>query len=173
MPTPEARREERKKFDRHEAYVYFHIGVVLVALGIVLSKVPSTGVVAALSWDTQQMLGWCMMLGSGSAIIGMSWGSRLFLRDTEEHPMDLRYPYAFGLGGLIGVGISMWAYFVVIFLNSTVVGTLGGGLTLAFGAMSIHLSWRFFHQIVERTRMRNVLTRRAIRHRDGREEPTP
>ena len=173
MPTPEARWEERKKFDRHEAYVYFHLGVFLVALGIVLSRAPNTGAVAALSWDTQQMLGWCMMLGSCSAIIGMLMGTRVFRRDTLDHPLDLRYPYAFGLGGLLGVGISMWSYFIVILLNSTAIGTLGGGLTVAFGAMSVHLSGRFAHQIVVRTRMRNVLTRRAIRDRDGREEPTP
>jgi hypothetical protein len=172
VPTPEARREERRKFDHHEAYVYFHIGVLLVALGITLSGAPSTGAVAALSWNTQQLLGMCMLIGSLSAIIGMCTGLRWFRQDTEEHPLDLRYPYAWGVGGLVGVGVSMWAYFVAILLNSTVVGTLSGGLTLAFGAMSLHLSVRFTRQIVVRTKMRSVLTRRAIRERDGEEEQT-
>jgi hypothetical protein len=169
VPTPEARREERRKFDRHDTYVWFHIGVWLVALGILLAGGPTSGAIAALSWDTQQMLGLCMLLGSGSAILGIVMGTRVFRRDTVERPLDLRYPYAFGLGGLIGVGASMWAYFLAIFLNSTVVGTLSGGLTLAFGAMSLTLGWRFFHQIVVRTRIRNALTRRAIR--DDEEQP--
>jgi hypothetical protein len=167
VPTPEARRDERKKFDRHEAYVYFHIGVLLVALGITLSGAPTSGPVGNLSWDTQQLLGMCMLLGSGSAIIGIAMGGRWFRRDTVEHPLDLRYPYGFGLAGLMGVGVSMWAYFLVIFLNSTIVGTLSGGLTLAFGTMSIHLGYRFAHQIVVRTRLRSTLTNQAIRDRDG------
>lgn len=166
MPTPEARRDERRKFDRHDAYVWFHIGVLLVATGIVLSDVPSASAVATLSWSTQQMLGMCMLLGSCSAIIGMMIGGRWLFRDTLEKPLDLRYPYAFGLAGLMGVGISMWAYFAVIFLNSTAIGTLGGGLTLAFGCMSFTLGCRFAKQIVVRTRLRSELTRRAIRRRD-------
>jgi hypothetical protein len=99
-------------------------------------------------------------------------GTRFFRPDTLEHPLDLRYPYAFAVGGLMGVGMSMWAYFLAIFLNSTVVGTLGGGLTLAFGCMAFTLGWRFIRQIIARTRMRNVLTRRAIHERDGEEEQT-
>lgn len=170
MPTPEARREERKKFDRHKAYIYFHLGVIIVAIGIVLSRTPSTGAIAALSWDTQQMLGWCMMLSSGSAALGMLMGTRFFRRDTIEHPLDLRYPYAFGLGGLLGVGISMWAYFITILLNSTVLGTLAGGMTLAFGVMAFDLGRDFAKQIVTRTRTRNILTRREIRRRDGEEQ---
>lgn len=166
MPTPEARREERKKFDRHKAYIYFHLGVWVVALGIVLSDVPSASAVAALSWDTQQLLGLCMMFGSLSGLLGIALGSRWFRPDSFEHPLDLRYPYAFGLASMMGVGISMWAYFLVILANSTVIGTLGGGLTLAFGCMSIHLGYDFAHQIVLRTQMRNQLTRQAIRDRE-------
>jgi hypothetical protein len=167
VPTPEARLEERKKFDRNLAYLYFHIGAWLVALGIVLSDAPSSTAVGALSWDTQQLLGLCMMLGSSSALMGSAMGSRWFRRDTYEHPLDLRYPYAWGLGGLFGVGVSMWAYFVVIAANSTAIGTLGGGLSLTFGIMSIHLGVRFAKQIVTRTRARNALTRKAIQDRNS------
>jgi hypothetical protein len=167
MPTPEARREERKKFDRHEAYVYFYVGVWLVALGITLSGAPASGVIAALSWETQQLLGMCMLIGSCSGLVGVTMGSRWFRRDTLTHPLDVRYPYAFAIGGLAGTGVSMWAYFWVIVTSSTVVGSLGGGLTLAFGAMSIHLGARFAHQIVVRTRMRNELTRQALREQNG------
>jgi hypothetical protein len=172
VPTPEARREERKKFDRHKAYIYFHLGVWVVALGIVLSDVPSASAVAALSWETQQMLGLCMMIGSFSGLLGIAMGGRWFRRDTIEHPLDVRYPYAFALASMMGVGVSMWAYFLVILMNSTVIGTLSGGLTLAFGCMCIHLGYDFCRQIVVRTRMRNVLTRRAIRDRDGEEKQT-
>lgn len=172
MPTPEARREERRKFDHHESYIYFHVGVLLVALGITLSGAPPSGAVGQLSWNTQQMLGMCMLIGSGSALVGICMGLPWFRRDTVANPLDLRFPYAWGLGGLMGVGISMWAYFIVIVLNSTPVGALMGGLTLAFGIMSIHLCVRFAHQIVVRSRMRSVLTRRAIRDRDGHEEQT-
>lgn len=167
MPTPDLRKQERKKFDRHVTYVYLHVGVWFVALGIVLSDTPTSSAVSALAWDTQQLLGACMLIGSLSALIGIVMGGRWFRRDTVEHPLDLRYPYAFGLGGLMGVGISMWAYFFVIATNASVVGTLGGGLSLAFGCMSIHLGIKFAHQILVRTRVRNDLTRRALRERGG------
>jgi hypothetical protein len=170
VPTPEARREERKKFDRHKAYVYFHVGVWLVGLGIILAGAPATGVIGALSWTTQQFLGFCMLLGSCSAIVGMLIGTRVLRRDTLANPLDLRYPYGWGVGGLFGVGIAMWAYFITILTNSTVVGTLSGGLTLAFGTMSIHLGYDFAHQIVVRTKLRNSLTRREIRDRDSKGE---
>jgi hypothetical protein len=166
MPTPEARREERKKFDRHLAYVYFYVGVWLVALGIVLDRSPSATAVGALSSETQHLLGLCMFIGSVSGLIGICMGGRWFRHDTLAHPLDLRYPYAFAVGGLAGTGMSMWAYFVIILNNSTAIGTLGGGLSLAFGMMSIHLGARFLQQIIKRTRIRNQLTRQAIYLRD-------
>jgi hypothetical protein len=170
MPTPEARREERRKFDHHKAYIYFHVGIWMVGLGIVLAGAPTTGVISDLSWSTQQMLGLCMLLGSSSAIIGMLMGTRVLRQDSIDHPLDLRYPYAFAVGGLTGVGVSMWAYFITIFMSNSVVGTLSGGLTVAFGMMAVHMGFDFVRQIIVRTRMRNVLTRRAIRERDGEQE---
>jgi hypothetical protein len=167
MPTPEARQEERRKFDRHPAYVYFHVGVLLVALGITVSGAPPSGAIGQLSWETQQFLGMCMLIGSASALIGACMGSPWFRRDSMHHPLDLRFPYAWALSGLMGVGVSMWAYFVVIATSSSVIGTLSGGLTVAFGVMSIHMGVRFAHQIVTRTRMRGQLTREYIRERDN------
>jgi hypothetical protein len=166
MPTPEARREERKKFDRHLTYVYFYVGVWIVGLGIVLNRSPVTSAVGALSDETQHLLGLCMFIGSLSGLSGICMGGRWFRHDTMQHPLDVRYPYAFAVGGLAGTGVSMWAYFLIILANSTAIGTLAGGLSLAFGMMSFHLGGRFIHQIVTRTRMRQQLTRQAIRYRD-------
>ncbi len=167
MTTPEARQEERRKFDRHPAYVYLHVGVLLVALGITISGAPTSGAVGQLSWNTQQLLGMCMLAGSGSSLFGAAMGSRWFRYDTLEHPLDLRHPYGFATAGLAGVGISMWAYFVAIVTTSDVVGSLSGGLAFAFGTMSIHMGGRFAHQIAVRTQLRRQLTNAAVRDRDN------
>lgn len=146
------------RLDRHDAYVWIHVGLWFLALGILLAPAPNT-VLSTLSWDTQRMLGVCLLVGSSLALFGVLLGGRIpftkwrlagqitrheFHRELGD---DIRAPYTFSWLGLISVGASMLVYAYAISLYSDIVGTLGGALTFALAGMCITLGARFFARV--------------------------
>jgi hypothetical protein len=154
------------RLDRHDAYVWLHIGLWLVGWGFVLAPAANTAI-TSLSWDAQKLLGLCLLNGSTVALAGISLGlplpgRRRVLRRVADNLFadllgdDIRIPYTFGALGLFSVGASMAGYGWTIYQYSTLIGTLGGGLTFAIGGMCITLSWKFIARI-----------RIYVRHRDA------
>jgi hypothetical protein len=162
ISTPQLRDEIRRKWDRHPAYVYIHVGLWFVALGIMLTPlVPNASPVGLLSWQTQRLLAVCMFAGSTAALLGTAMGTRVFKHDTEENPLDLRYPFIVGAGALAAMSVSLFTYFLVILAYSDVVGTLGGGLSVCLGVFGVHMSVAYVRQVISlghrRTAAKEVL----------------
>lgn len=131
-------------------YVWIHIGLCMVAWGILLSP-PLTGVLTTLSWETQQLLAVCMLSGFSMALTGAAMGARYFFRR-----IDIRVAYTFGIAGLLSVFVSMATYAWVIATNATLVGTLGGGLTVGIGCGCVHKAVNLVREI--RRINRNIAT---------------
>lgn len=154
------------RLDRHDSYVWVHAGLWCVGLGVILSPTPG-GALTALSWDAQKLLGLCMLTGSTVAITGLCLGLRVrgryVARPIVDHLLsdllgdDIRIPYGLGALGLLSVGISMCGYGWTIYQYSTLIGTLGGGLTFAIGGMCATLAVRFVRRIYRYSRQRDVL----------------
>ena len=160
-----------ERIDRHDAYVWLHLGLWCVALGIIFAPAPNT-VLTALSWDAQKLLGLCMLCGSSTALVGISLGMRLggwrLLRPISDNIVsdhlgdDIRMPYTFGCLGMLSVAVSLAGYGWTIFQYATLIGTLGGGLTFAIVGMCITLSRRFILGIRAYTRARNTLVNAVL-----------
>jgi hypothetical protein len=153
--------------DRHDAYIWLHVGLLLVGLGIVLAPAPASAL-TTLSWDAQKLLGLCMLTGSGIALTGvlMGVGHRSKIRDnvvSQQLGDDVRLPYTFAALGLFSVGVSMGGYGWAIYQYSTLVGTLGGGLTFAILGMCVSLCIKFVLRARRYSRDRDGLLTEATR----------
>lgn len=165
MSTPERRRQERRRFDHHESYVAWHVGLLVVMIGMVLSPVPPPGANLAFSWASQQLLAAVMLIGSGSALLGALIGTRFLLPDTVRKPLDLRVPYGFALFSLVATTSSM-AIFEYAALGIRGAHTLSQmlmslGFGCAFILSAIPFAFRLIWQIRVRTRMHKELTTEA------------
>lgn len=167
------------RLDRHPAYVWPHIGLLLVGVGVIMAPAPNSAVVA-LSWDAQKLLGVCMLTGSTIALIGSSLGlgmpgERYIFRGITDNVTslqlgdDIRVPYALGCLGLLSVGVSMAGYAWTIYQYSTLVGALGGGLTFALMGMCLNLAGLFVARMRRYSHDRDRLLSEA-RRRLGEEQ---
>lgn len=169
----------RHRLDRHQSYVWIHVGLWLYGCGVLLSPAPSSNL-AALSWGTQQALGLCVLVGSTLALAGITLGAQVGRRRIADRvsrnimsPMlgdDIRPPYTLACTGLFSILISMGFYVQTLIASSPskLLGTLGGGLSAAIGLMCITLSIEFIARIRSYTRARDKLLAEAFT-RMGRE----
>jgi hypothetical protein len=145
------------RLDRHDAYVWLHIGLWFVGWGFALAPGPNSAL-ASLSWDAQKLLGLCLVNGSTVALVGIALGlslpgGRRILRRVADNAFsdllgdDIRIPYAFATLGLLSVGVSMCSYAWTIWQFGTLIGTLAGGLTFAIAGMCVTLGWKFIRRM--------------------------
>lgn len=170
---------KRHRLDRHQSYVWIHLGLWSYSWGVLLSATPNSNL-AALSWGTQQALGLCLLVGSSLALVGLTLGAhigglRIAPRVSRNlmSPMlgdDVRLPYSLACAGLSAIFVSMgfYAYTVIAASPSKLLGTLGGGLSAAIGLMCVGLSAEFIARIRAYTRARELLLAEAL-HRMDRE----
>lgn len=167
----------RHRLDRHQSYVWIHVGLWLYGCGVLLSPSPSSNL-AGLSWGTQQALGLCVLVGSTLALVGLSLGGRVGrLRIAPRvsrnimSPMlgdDVRLPYTLAVTGLFSIFVSMGFYDWTIISTSPdkLLGTLGGGISGAIGLMCIGLSVEFIARIRAYMRAYDNLLTEARRRRE-------
>jgi hypothetical protein len=171
---------KRHRLDRHQSYVWIHVGLWLYGWGVLLSPAPSSNL-AGLSWSTQQALGLCVLVGSTLALGGIALGARLGrwhiagrVSRNVMSPMlgdDIRLPYTLACTGLFSILVSMAFYDYTIISTSLdkLLGTLGGGLSGAVGLMCVSLSVEFVQRIRVYTQAREKLLAEAVT-RMGREQ---
>lgn len=168
-----------QRLDRHDAYIWLHMGLWLVGLGFVIAPAPNTAL-ASLSWDAQKALGLCIVTGSTVALLGVCLGLRLpggcrVVRSITNNMLsgllgdDIRIPYTFGSLGLLSVGVSMCGYAWTIYQYATLVGTLAGGLTFAIGGMCLTMSIKFIVRIRRYIRRRDALLAEVVTRIDERD----
>lgn len=168
---------KRYRLDRHQSYVWIHVGLWLYGWGVLLSPAPSSNL-SGLSWSTQQALGLCVLVGSTLALIGLSLGARIGRLRIAGHvsrnimsPMlgdDIRLPYTLACTGLFSILISMgfYDYTLISTAPDKLLGTLGGGLSGAIGLMCISLGIEFIQRIRAYTRAYDKLLTEAHRRRE-------
>lgn len=168
---------KRHRLDRHQSYVWIHVGLWLYGWGVLLSPAPSSNL-SGLSWGTQQALGLCVLVGSTLALIGLVLGARVGrLRIAGKvsrnimSPMlgdDIRLPYTLACTGLFSILISMgfYDYTLISTAPDKLLGTLGGGLSGAIGLMCISLGIEFIQRIRAYTRAYDKLLTEAHRRRE-------
>jgi hypothetical protein len=142
------------RLDRHDFYVFVNIGLWMYGWGVLLAPSPNSNL-STLSWDTQQLLGMCMIVGASLSLIGSALGLRIgpvrFARRVSDNLLsdllgdDLRAPYVLGWCGLLSTAVSLWVYGFTIWqtASSRLLGTLGGGLSAMIGLACITLGVRF------------------------------
>lgn len=145
---------KRDRLDRHDSYVFVNLGLWLYGWGVILASAPNSNL-SSLSWDTQHLLGVCLLIGSSLTLIGSTLGLRLgrirIARRVSDHLLsellgdDLRIPYALGWCGLLSTGMSLWIYGYTVWdtASSRMLGTLGGGLSAMIGCSCVTLAVRF------------------------------
>lgn len=163
----------RYRLDRHQSYIWIHIGLWLYAWGVLLSPGPNSNL-AALSWGTQQSLGLCLLVGSSLALVGASLGLRVGgLRIAPRvnrnimSPMlgdDIRLPYTLACPGLLAIFVSMAFYVQTLIANSEskLLGVLFGALSAAIAAMCLTLAVAFVRRIRSYTKARDKLLAEAL-----------
>jgi hypothetical protein len=169
----------RHRLDRHQSYVWVHVGLWMYGAGVLLSPAPNTNL-AALSWSTQQALGLCLWVGSTLALIGVTLGARLGrwriagrVSRNIMSPMlgdDIRLPYTLACTGLLSILVAMGFYVWTLVASSPskLLGTLGGGLSAAIGLMCVTLAVELIARIRAYTHAREKLLAEAFT-RMGRE----
>lgn len=153
------RRQDRLRYDHHESYIAWHLGLVVVTIGIILSPIAPPG--SIIPFDTEKLMCVCMAIGSGNALIGALIGTRVFFPDTVRRPLDLRIPYGFALFSIAAtttsMGVMMWITYRLLG-GSTHVSLAQFlqqiGLGGAFIATSIPMAFRLAHEMRVRTRIR-------------------
>lgn len=122
----------RAEYDRHPAYVCMHIADVGLAVGLILGRVPPHTALYGLPVSLQHGMASAMGIGSTVALVGAATGTNIFKR--------LATSYVWGLSGCLGAMLGMSGYALTIFLNSDLIGTLGGAFAImvpvAFGLMA-------------------------------------
>jgi drug/metabolite transporter (DMT)-like permease len=121
-----ANRPEPKRLDRERMYVWVHVGLILVGVGIA-ARPYSSGALSDLSTQTNEALALCMVVGSGICVVASMIGTA-----------DLRIPYLMGGGGQISVMISLGTWVWQIEQTSDLIGTLSGGLAIAILCACVH-----------------------------------
>jgi hypothetical protein len=167
----------RHRLDRHQSYVWIHVGLWLYGCGVLLSPSPSSNL-AGLSWSTQQALGLCVLVGSTLALVGLSLGAPVWrwriagaVSRNVMSPMlgdDIRLPYTLGCTGLFSIFVSMGFYDWTIVSTSPdkLLGTLGGGISGAIALMCITLAVEFIARIRAYMRAYDNLLTEARRRRE-------
>lgn len=162
----------RHRLDRHQSYVWIHVGLWLYGWGVLLSPAPSSNL-SGLSWGTQQALGLCVLVGSTLALVGLVLGARVGrLRIAGKvsrnimSPMlgdDIRLPYTLACTGLFSILVSMgfYDYTLISTALDKLLGTLGGGLSASIGLMCIGLGIEFIARIRAYSRAREKLLAEA------------
>lgn len=160
------------RLDRNDPYVWLHVGLWMYGLGTLLSPAPNANI-AAIDWATQKMLGACLLFGSSIALsgvmLGLGHGRMHIARRISRNPLsellgdDIRVPYLLGFCGLVSVAVSMVFYAVTIYVTSAsrLLGTLGGGLSMAIGGMCVTLGVRLLYRIRHYSKSRNLLIAEA------------
>jgi hypothetical protein len=123
------RTPEPKRVDRERMYVWVHVGLLCVGLGIFAR--PEVGLLAVLSVVENRALAVSIITGSALALTGAAMGSRWFLPRAAA---DLRLAYGCGIGGQCAVVFSLVYYAVVITSHSDLIGTMAGALSIMIGA---------------------------------------
>lgn len=164
----------RPRLDRHDSYVWLHVGLWLYGWGVILAPAPNS-YLAALSWSTQQALGLCLLLGSTLALTGLMLGLRVgrwrIARRVHTNVVstvlgdDIRLPYMLGWAGLLSIAVSMWFYAITII---TFAYPLGSAISAAIGCMCLTLAYRFAGQIRRYSRDREHLVAEAVAHLEDR-----
>lgn len=161
------------RLDRHDTYVWIHVGLWLYGWGVLLSPGPNS-YLTTMNWGAQQSLGLCMLVGSTLGLIGTTLGLRVgrfrvAARVSKNLVSDLlgddiRIPYALGGFGLLSLSVSMWFYAGAIFVASEdkVLGFLSGALSTCVGLMCITLGVRFVLRVRTYARSRNNLIAEAL-----------
>lgn len=156
------------RLDHHDSYLWINAGLWLVGLGVILTPASNSNV-AALSLLIQHLLGLAMLVGSSTSLIGALLGVRIgpiTVRPSIADNLfsdilgdDVRIPYIMAWFGLFSIAVSMWFYAVTTTLaaKSRVLGTLGGGLSLAIGCMCVTLSIRFLIRLRRYSKARGDL----------------
>jgi hypothetical protein len=85
---------------------------------------------------------------------------------------DIRFPYTLACAGLLSVGVSMSFYAHTIWATSQdrLLGTLGGGLSMAFVGMCITLGMKFIGRIRDYSVARDRLLAEALARMDRDEQ---
>lgn len=168
---------KRYRLDRHQSYVWIHVGLWLYGWGVLLSPAPSSNL-SGLSWGTQQALGLCVLVGSTLALVGLVLGARVGrwriagkVSRNIMSPMlgdDIRLPYTLACTGLFSILVSMgfYDYTLISTAPDKLLGTLGGGLSGAIGLMCISLGIEFIQRIRAYTRAYDKLLTEAHRRRE-------
>lgn len=157
---------KRYRLDRHIAYVCLHAGLFMYGMGVLLSPAPNSNL-TDLSYEMQQSLGLCLLVGSSMALVGSALGARIGRRrrimasisDNPLTPMlgdDIRFPYTVASAGLLAIGVSMGFYIntLVGSAPSKILGTLGGGVSVGIGMMCLILGPAFIWSIRDYNRAR-------------------
>jgi hypothetical protein len=157
---------KRYRLDRHVAYVCLHAGLFMYGTGVLLSPAPNSNL-ADLSYELQQSLGLCLLVGSSMVLAGSALGARISRRrrimasisDNPLAPMlgdDIRFPYTVASAGLLAIGVSMGFYITTLVGSapSKVLGTLGGGVSVGIGMMCLILGPTFIWSIRNYNRAR-------------------
>ena len=122
-------RAESRRLDRERTYVWVHIGLLMVGLGIFL-RPKASGVLAVLGDNELRVLALMMSLGSALCL----WGAA-----TPTGP-DVRRIYGLAVAGQLSVVASLMVYTQQILIYSDLVGTLGGGLSITIGCSCIQIA---------------------------------
>jgi hypothetical protein len=157
------------RLDRHDAYVWLHIGFLGYGLSALLAPYPNTNV-ATLSGTTQQALGLCLLVGGITGVTGIIMGARIsahrrIMRRVARHLFsdvlgdDIRLPYRLGVLGLMSVGVSMINYggATIATSHGRPFGILGGSLAICIAGMCITLSIRFVARVLAYNRAHDKL----------------
>jgi hypothetical protein len=156
------------RLDRHDAYIWLNVGLWMYGLGVILAAAPNSNL-SGLSWGTQNALGLCLLFGTTCTLTGTVLGARIgklrILRRVSDNLLtellgdDIRLPYSLGGSGMLSVSVAMWTYAetIIVTAHSRLLGTLGGGLSVAIGCMCLTLGVRFFARSRRYDRARDEL----------------
>jgi hypothetical protein len=160
---------KRYRLDRHVAYVCLNAGLLMYGAGVILSPEPNSNL-AELSYQMQQSLGLCLMVGSSMALTGSTLGARIgrrhrIMASISNNPLapmlgdDIRLPYTMASAGLLAIGVSMGFYVTTLIGSapSKVLGTLGGGVSVGVGMMCLILGPKLIWFIRDYNRARTRL----------------
>lgn len=142
-------REEYARIDHSRMYLWVHIGLPMVGLGIVLR--PRMVGLPTISPDSNRLLGLLIVWGSGLCLIAACMGVGWFVRRAKT---DKRIPYASGAFGQLSVVVSLVFYLWVLIFQAGLdfVQILELGLTFTIAMACLHIDvvvikeiWRVTH----------------------------
>lgn len=177
MTMPPYRRQRGslggKRLDRHDSYVWLMGGLLLYSIGAVLTAAPNSNL-SALSYSTQIVLGLVLMFGTLMTLIGTAMGGKVFrwrffnrVHNNLTSGLlgdDIRIPYILNWFGLLSIAVCMsfYAWTIIATSTSRLLGTLGGGLSLAIIGMCLTLGVRLILTIIRYIRVREDLLAEAV-----------